>query len=87
MYGGCVPDPEICHCSCHRDGGVHVTACCSHCKYCGRNIVISCVDSHEKKCSMNPENFKHFQENLEDGIDKLSEGEKTADIMKKRMTI
>ena len=63
MYSGCgcTIDPEVCDCSCHQDGGTHVTACCSECQYCGKRIKVSRVESHEKTCSQGP----HFLSTME----------------------
>lgn len=85
---GCVVDPEECDCSCHRDGGTHITACCDECRYCGKRIEVFYVESHEKECRMRPENLKRAQEELEKALKKLDEAQKISpELWKKRITI
>lgn len=51
MKGGCNIDPEECNCSCHRDGGSHVAACCFYCDMCDKRIRIHVdKETHKKDC-------------------------------------
>ena len=85
---GCVHNPAECDCSCHTDGGRHVTPCCGPCQYCGMRIKISSIDSHEKNCRLNPTNLKRVKDDLEKSLDSLEEARKISpELLKKQITI
>lgn len=85
---GCVHNPEECDCSCHTDGGMHVTPCCSPCQYCERRINISSIESHEKNCKLNPVNIQRIKDELNERLAKLDEAKKVSpEILKKQITI
>lgn len=40
-----------CDCICHTQPDiVHVVACCTKCSFCGKNIRMVYIDSHEEEC-------------------------------------
>ena len=43
-------DVDVCDCSCHRDGSVHVVACCSPCPHCKLNITDYHYERHIERC-------------------------------------
>jgi len=39
-----------CDCGCHRDGSVHIMACCGKCELCGKNIREFLMEAHKRDC-------------------------------------
>ena len=51
MLEGCVVDPMVCDCSCHRDDSIKdMMPCCVVCLYCRQNIKEFYIKLHTEEC-------------------------------------